>query len=318
MSKRRESGSTSIVILDTNQVFAGWASRISVCHRDGGRDKNAVAMSLVEIKESDRNLLTHTTSGLSVKLSAGKLDPREPIAEINHYLARRKLTQKQDEYLEALKRQLIFREFARSALEAQSYKFPRGSKTKSSREYKSMIKGDSGVPLIDACIQDLKNGLPHNRARLLLARWAIRNANIDPTLVAEFFKQYLKDYSPVINTFNIVSSASGAVFGEASYRTSNPVTAAKRLDPDNGYIKKFGFTSQTPESDALTTIKYGTNLWKQRWQTARETQDYVQRKLWPTKDKDRGIFFILNRLPARGAFGPYYKKYLEREGEMVR
>ncbi|MBU0692713.1 hypothetical protein KKH18_12995 [bacterium] len=274
-------------------------------------------MALVEIKNSDRNLLTHTTSGLSVQLSSGQLDPREPISEINHYLARRKLSDRQTAYLEALKRQLIFREFARSALEAQTYKFPRGSKTKSSREYKSMIKGDTGIPLIDACIQDLKNGLPHNRARLLLARWAIRNANIDPVLVADFFKQYLTDYSPVINTFNIVSAASGAVFGEASYRTSNPVTAAKRLDPDNGYIKMFGFNSQTPDPDALTALKLGTELWKQRWQEARANDSFIRKNLWPTQDKDRGAYFILNRLPARGPFGPYYKKYLAREGEMV-
>lgn len=275
-------------------------------------------MPLVEIKTSDRNLLTHTTSGLSVKLSAGKLDPREALLEINHYLAHRKLTNKQAAYLEALKRQLIFREFARSALAAQNYKFPRGSKTKQSREYKSMIKADTGIPLIDACIQDLKAGLPHNRARLLLARWAIRNANINPLLVADFFKQNLTDYSPVINTFNIVSAASGAVFGECFFRTSNPVTAAKKLDPDNGYIKKFGYDSQTPDADILTALKLGSALWKQRWQAARETQKYEQRKLWPTQDKDRGIYFILDRLPARGAFSPYYKKYLEREGEMVR
>ena len=275
-------------------------------------------MALIEIKTSDRNLLTHTTSGLSIQLSSGKLDPREPLAEINHYLTRRKLSDQQIAYLEALKRQLIFREFARSALEAQTYKFPCGAKTKQSREYKSLLAGDTGLPLIDACIKDLKGGLPHNRARLLLARWAIRNANIDPLLVADFFKQYLTDYSPVINTFNIVSAASGAVFGEASYRTSNPVTAAQRLDPDNGYINKFGIKSQTPDPDALTALKLGTELWKQRWRDARANDSFIRKALWPTQDKDRGIYFILNRLPARGAFGPYYKKYLEREGEMVK
>jgi deoxyribodipyrimidine photolyase len=164
----------------------------------------------------------------------------------------------------------------------------------------------------------LKGGLPHNRARLLLARWAIRNANIDPLLVADFFKQHLKDYSPVINTFNIVSSSSGAVFGECFFRTSNPVTAAKKLDPENGYIKSFGYDSQVPNPDALTAMKLGTEFWKHRWQSACATGEFIERKLWPTQDKDRGIFFILDRIPARGAFSHYYNKYLEREAELLR
>jgi deoxyribodipyrimidine photolyase len=275
-------------------------------------------MALVEIKESDRNILTHTTSGLSVRLSSGKLDPRDVLKEINNNLSSRKLKIKQVAYLEALKRQLIFREFARSALEAQKYKFPRGAKGMSSREYKSLIRGDTGIPLIDSCILDLKNGLPHNRARLLLARWAIRNANIDPLLVADFFKQNLTDYSPVINTFNIVSASSGAVFGECFFRTSNPITAAKKLDPDNGYIKKFGFDSQIPDSDALIAMKLGTEFWKHRWQSARANDDFIEKKLWPTKDKDRGIYFILDRIPARGAFSHYYNKYLAREAELLK
>jgi hypothetical protein len=278
---------------------------------------NFSAMPLVEVKSSNRDLLRDQTSGLSRRLAAGELDPREVLVDINRSLARRTLSAAETAYLEGVKRQLIFREFARSALEAQTYKFPPGAYGKSSSQHELLLSGATGIPLIDACLRDLKGGLPHNRARLLLARFAIRNLNLVPELVADFYRQHLADYSPVINTFNIVSAASGAVFGEPWFRLSNPVTAAKRLDPDNGYIARFGFSSQRPTDAGAALIRDGNQLWATRWKSAQQSGEYIRRQLWPTHDVDRGIYFILNRSAARGAFAPYYQAYLKREGEFL-
>jgi deoxyribodipyrimidine photolyase len=272
---------------------------------------------LVRIKSSNRDLLTDSTSGLSPLLSSGKLDPREPLREINRYLYRRKLSTAQSEYLEATKRQIIFREFARSALQAQHYQYPAGARSRKSWEYDMLVSGETGIPIVDGAWQDLEEGLPHNRARLVLARFAIRNLNIDPAAVADLFAERLKDYSPVINTFNIVSAASGAVFGEPWFRLSNPVTAAKKLDPDDKYIRRFGWKSQKPTTEGARLIREGGRVWLARWNTALNREKFIHRRLWPTRDKDRGIYFILDRISARGAFAPYYKKYLNNEDEFL-
>jgi hypothetical protein len=275
-------------------------------------------VAFIEIKEINRDLLMHSTSGLSLRLSRGELDPREPLGEINHYLAYRELTDKEAAYLSAVKRQIIFREFARSALEMQMFRFPGGARGKDSNEYRLLVDGTSGIPIVDACVKQLKAGLPHNRARLLLARFAIRNLNLDPRLVADFYRTWLKDYSPVINTFNIVSASSGAVFTEPWFRLSNPVTAAKKLDPHNEFIQRFGFTSQQPTPEGARLILQGNGLWKWRWQTARAAEDFSEQMLWPTRDPEMGRFFILDQIPARGSFSSYYNHYLKRETEFLK
>ncbi len=272
---------------------------------------------LVEIKSSNRDLLTDSTTGLSPRLASGELDPRDVLREINRHLAKKKLKAAEETYLLAVKRQLVFREFARSALPVQGYKFPPGANAKDSAQHKLLLSGRTGIPLIDACIQDLKKGLPHNRARLVLARFAIRNLNLAPELVADFFRKHLKDYCPTINTFNIVSASSAAVFAEPWYRLSNPVTAAIKLDPVNAYIAKFGFVSQQPTEDGATLIRDGNLFWQTRWKEASASGEYIRRSLWPTKDKERGVFFILDAISARGAFSPYYNRYLERESEFL-
>jgi hypothetical protein len=273
--------------------------------------------SPILIKASNRDLLTDSTSGISVMLAAGELDPRDVLREINGNLFGKRLNSREQAYLEAVKRQLIMREFARSALEVQSYRFAPGALGADSAEYQRLLEGDTGIPLVDACLVDLKAGLPHNRARLLLARFAIRNLNLDPSLVAKFFAKHLTDYCPVINTFNTVSAASAANFGEPCYRSSNPVTAAKKLDPSGEYTTAFGFDGAESTAAGLNSIRDGNTLWQIRWKAARENHNFIRHPLWPLKDKERGIYFILDRIAARGAFAPYYRHYLQRENELL-
>jgi deoxyribodipyrimidine photolyase len=272
---------------------------------------------LVAVKSSNRNLLSDSTSGLSVKLSSGKLDPREALSEINRTLSRRSLATTQRNYLQGVKRQILFREFARSALQVQTYKCPAGARDKDSAEYRQLIKCRTGIPIVDAAVMDLKHGLPHNRARLLLARFAIRNLNLDPVEVAALFKKYLRDYSPVVNTFNIVSAASAAVFAEPWFRLSNPVTAAKLLDPKNEYLARFALELAKPTAAGLRSIREGSRLWIARWKAAQEHGEFVRRNLWPTRDRERGLYFILDRISARGAFAPYYNRYLLHEDKLL-
>ncbi len=272
---------------------------------------------LVEIKSSNRDLLTDSTSGLSPLLASGELDPRDVLRDINRSLAESELAPLEEAYLIAVKRQLIFREFARSSLEVQEYKHPAGARGKDTPEHAMLLAGKTGIPIVDACIAELKNGLPHNRARLLLARYAIRNLNLAPELVADFFRRFLKDYCPTINTFNVVSAASSATFGEPWYRLSNPLTAARKLDPLNRYIARFGFAGAAPSEVGQKSITEGNKFWQFRWKAAHESGDWIRRRLWPTKDKERGIYFVLDRLSARGAFTPYYHRYLAREDELL-
>lgn len=55
-----------------------------------------------------------------------------------------------------------------------------------------------------------------------------------------------------------------------------------------------------------------------RWKENKPVQDWPTRRLYPTRDKALGEYFIKDKIPARGAFAPYYRKYLEMEDELLK
>jgi deoxyribodipyrimidine photolyase len=273
----------------------------------------------IPLEYHDRNNLADTTTGLSVGLAQGQIDPREVIKEINSSLRRTDVPLEVKEYLGQVKRQLLFREFAYQALQHQTYKQPAGAVGTNSQQYKDLVQAQTGIPIIDAAVTDLtENGTPHNRARLLLARHAVRTLNIDPTAVSDLYKANLKDYDPVLNTYNIVSASSGATFAEPYYRTSNAFTAGKKLDPTGSYQKKFNQTPKKPSQEELDTISAGNEYWQERWKSGKF--DHTDTKLFPTKDKPKGKFFIdttTHKLPVKGHFGQFYKAYLNNEEQIL-
>jgi deoxyribodipyrimidine photo-lyase len=189
---------------------------------------------MFSLKETDRNNLSNKSTGLSKDLASGKKDPREVLRYINSLTPK---TPGEKKYLDEIKRQVIFREFANSSIQQQTYRIPPGSKPATDPAFIALKKGETGIPIIDAAVNEMKStGEPHNRARLLLARYAIRNLNVDPEEVAKWFAESFQDYDPILTTFNVSQAASATNFGEPYYRKSNPLTAQKALDPTGAYV----------------------------------------------------------------------------------
>jgi len=141
---------------------------------------------MIQPKEINRNILTNYSTGLSEQLAKGDIHPVDVIKAVNTQLENSKLTDDEQDYLSQIKRQLVFREFARSAIEQQDYKELPGAKDENSKEFLKLKKGETGIPLVDAAVRELEEtGKPHNRARLLLARYGTRNLNIDPEVIAK-------------------------------------------------------------------------------------------------------------------------------------
>lgn len=270
---------------------------------------------MIDRKTGDRNSLTFKSTGLSKDLASGKISPVEVLQTIKG-LKEGASTQELD-YLNAVERQLYFREFARHALEVQRYKQP-SPVNEFQKEWEALKKGQSGIPIIDAAVKDLYTGTPHNRARLLLARYAIRTLNRDPEEVARWFAENLADYDPVINTFNIVSSASGATFGEPYYRKSNPLSAQKTLPNAKEYIQQYLGDEVYTDPQANQLIDKGYDLWRKRWKN-KDYESYTQKKLWPTKDPVKGKYIFTPQqvkelnLPVKGKFSTFYQKSLSLE-----
>lgn len=129
-----------------------------------------------------------------------------------------------------------------SMLQKQVTKLPNLSLSSTFHNYKWTSKtddinrwrrGKTGIPIIDAAMNELHtSGFMHNRCRMIVAMYAVRNLKIDWHLCEQHFAKYLVDVAPAQNVGNwnwIIS-----------YRfTFNPWIQQKKFDPECVYIKRW-------------------------------------------------------------------------------
>lgn len=118
--------------------------------------------------------------------------------------------------------------------------YMRGFKWENNEYYiRSYMEGKTGYPIIDAGIRQLKSeGWIHNRVRLILASFLVKDLLVDWRVGEEFFRKYLLDYDEVLNTGNWQWAASTGV-DPLPVRVFNPIKQAERYDPICYYIKTY-------------------------------------------------------------------------------
>ncbi|MEN2984510.1 MAG: deoxyribodipyrimidine photo-lyase [Dictyoglomaceae bacterium] len=100
-------------------------------------------------------------------------------------------------------------------------------------------KGETGYPIIDACIRQLiSEGWINNRARMLLASFLTKTLLTDWRIGEKFFKDYLVDYDEVLNIQNWQWSASVGA-DPRPLRIFNPILQSQRYDSECIFIKKY-------------------------------------------------------------------------------
>lgn len=80
----------------------------------------------------------------------------------------------------------------------------RGFKWENNEYYlKRYLNGRTGYPIVDAGIKHLKReGWVHNRVRLFLASFLVKDLLVDRRIGEEFFGKHLNDYDEVLNVGN--------------------------------------------------------------------------------------------------------------------
>lgn len=97
-------------------------------------------------------------------------------------------------------------------------------------------KGQTGIPLIDAAMhQLLRTGFMHNRARMVVASWLVKDKGVHWRWGERFFAQHLVDYDPAQNMMNWIWIASVLPFASAPFRRHDPDRYAERFDKDGKY-----------------------------------------------------------------------------------
>jgi deoxyribodipyrimidine photo-lyase len=100
--------------------------------------------------------------------------------------------------------------------------------------------GMTGFPLIDAAMRQLKiTGWMHNRCRMVVASFLVKNLLIDWRKGEQYFAQSLVDYDPSSNNGGWQWCASTGTDSQPYFRVFSPTLQMKKYDKNCEYIKKW-------------------------------------------------------------------------------
>lgn len=203
----------------------------------GGRKEGLKRIQLARKEQEDykqkRDQFSHQTSLLSAYHHFGCISARESY----HALIK----------IPSLTRQIIWRDFAHHRIAAwgdTGWKSPTTigdsiSWKSDSRLLNAWKEGKTGVPIVDAAMRQLKQeGYIHNRGRMAVANYLVKNLALDWRLGERHFAQWLTDYDWSVNFMNWIGIA-GILPTDQPLRTMNPFIQANKFDKDLKYILKY-------------------------------------------------------------------------------
>jgi deoxyribodipyrimidine photo-lyase len=99
-------------------------------------------------------------------------------------------------------------------------------------------EGRTGYPVVDAAMRQLvREGWMHNRARMIVASFLVKDLLIDWRWGERWFMQHLVDGDPAANNGGWQWTAGTGTDAAPYFRVFNPVLQGKRFDPDGAYVR---------------------------------------------------------------------------------
>jgi deoxyribodipyrimidine photo-lyase len=195
------------------------------------------------------------TSKLSVPLRFGEIHPRTILVDLNDSVDH-----------DTFRKEICWREFYAEVLATAPE-----SETKSldqkwelmgwdeNKDYLKHLKtwqeGQTGYPIVDAGMRQLKeSGWMHNRVRMIVASFLVKDLHIHWRHGAQWFMKHLLDGDIASNSHGWQWTAGCGTDASPYYRIFNPMMQAERFDPTAEYVRKWipelrhlpGITAHTP------------------------------------------------------------------------
>ena len=181
----------------------------------------------------------HHYSQLSAHLHFGEISPNQvwyaPVTEV-------------DDDLDCFHSELGWREFSNYLL----YHFPTLPEDNFQAKFdpfpwqddpdlrKRWQQGMSGIPMVDAGMRELwQTGFMHNRVRMITGSFLVKNLRQHWRHGEQWFWDCLVDADLASNAASWQWVAGSGADAAPYFRIFNPVTQAKRFDPDGEYIRRY-------------------------------------------------------------------------------
>ncbi|MFI6587578.1 cryptochrome/photolyase family protein [Embleya sp. NPDC050493] len=101
-------------------------------------------------------------------------------------------------------------------------------------------EGRTGFPFVDAGMRQLlAEGWMHNRVRMVVASFLVKDLHQEWTRGAAHFMRHLVDGDPASNSHGWQWTAGCGTDASPWFRIFNPITQGRRFDPDGDYVRRY-------------------------------------------------------------------------------
>ena len=107
-------------------------------------------------------------------------------------------------------------------------------------KFEAWQQGKTGYPMVDAGMRQLAaTGWMHNRVRMIVASFLVKDLHIEWQHGAKHFEELLTDFDPASNAHGWQWTAGCGTDASPYYRVFNPVMQGYKFDPNGDYVRKF-------------------------------------------------------------------------------
>lgn len=177
------------------------------------------------------------TSKMSSYLKFGEIHPRTLLKGLG-----------EDKAHDTFRKEIAWREFYADVLfnnpmTDREYYAPRFADMrydKPGKQFKSWCEGKTGYPFVDAAMRQLVHeGWMHNRTRMVVASFLVKDLHLEWQLGERFFAKHLVDFDVASNAHGWQWTAGSGTDASPYYRVFNPIEQGKRFDANGDYIRKY-------------------------------------------------------------------------------
>ena len=180
------------------------------------------------------------TSKLSHALAHGEIHPRTLLADLRDTPGHN-----------VFRKEIAWREFYADVLlrnphTVTDYYVQRFSKMRydkgkeADRKLELWKAGKTGFPMVDAGMRQLaREGWMHNRVRMIVASFLVKDLHLEWQVGADWFEQSLSDFDPASNSHGWQWTAGCGTDASPYYRVFNPILQGYKFDPDGSYVRKY-------------------------------------------------------------------------------
>jgi deoxyribodipyrimidine photo-lyase len=105
--------------------------------------------------------------------------------------------------------------------------------------FEAWCEGRTGYPMVDAGMRQLvAEGWMHNRVRMIVASFLVKDLHLDWARGARFFMDHLVDGDVASNQHGWQWTAGTGTDAAPYFRIFNPVSQGERFDPQGDYVRK--------------------------------------------------------------------------------